>query len=60
MLGEILYLSFIVHASETEGKAPLLHLKLPYQKKKNNKKKTLESYTPRLEAIFLNIYERES
>ena len=28
-------------------------------KKKNNKKKTLESYTPRLEAIFLNIYERK-
>ena len=39
MLGEILYLSFIVHASETEGKAPLLHLKLPYQKKKTTKKK---------------------
>ena len=59
MLGEILYLSFIVHASETEGKAPLLHLKLPYQKKtkKKKQKKTLESYTPRLEAIFLNIYE---
>ena len=54
MLGEILYLSFIVHDSETEGKAPLLHLKLSYQKKKQQ---TLELYTPRLEAIFLNIYE---
>ena len=38
MLGEILYLSFIVHASETEGKAPLLHLKLSYKKKKQKTK----------------------
>ena len=60
MLGEILYLSFIVHASETEGKAPLLHLKLPYQKKTKQNKKNFGILYPKIGSyIFKHLWMEE-